>query len=96
MVLKTALKKSLTYDIIPERAMITPRTDLSVAGRPEVIQPRETMVHVFTWPTTVLDTGPVWAMMKNWDMLIMQAQRPDWFGPCQSTLHTVRGMRAWS
>jgi len=65
--------------MIPERAMTTPSTDLSSAVRPEVTQPRATIVHVFTWPTTVLLTGPVWAMMKNWDMLIMQAQRPDWF-----------------
>jgi hypothetical protein len=35
------------------------------------------MEHVFTWPTTVLDTGPVWAMIKNCDMLIMQANMPD-------------------
>jgi hypothetical protein len=25
----------------------------------------------------VLDTGPVWAMIKNCDMLIMQANMPD-------------------
>jgi hypothetical protein len=30
-----------------------------------------------TWPTTVLDTGPVCAMMKNCDMLMMQANIPD-------------------
>lgn len=59
--------------------MTTPSTDLSATARPEESQPRATMVHVFTWPTTVLDTGPVWAMIKNWDILIMQAQKPDWF-----------------
>jgi hypothetical protein len=52
-------------------------TDLSLTARPEVIHPRATMEHVFTWPTTVLDTGPVCAMMKNWDMLITQAKKPD-------------------
>lgn len=54
-----------TYPTIPPTAMNTPRTDLSPMARPEVIQPRATMVHVFTCPTTVLETGPVWAMMKN-------------------------------
>ena len=58
--------------------MKTPISDLSPTARPEVIQPRATIEQVFTWPTTVLDTGPVWAMIKNWDMLIMQAQRADW------------------
>ena len=57
--------------------MKTPITDLSPTARPEVIQPRATIVQVFTWPTTVLETGPVCAMMKNWDMLIMQAKKPD-------------------
>jgi hypothetical protein len=60
--------------------MATPSTDLSAAVRPEMAHPRATIVHVFTWPTTVLDTGPVWAIMKNWDMLIKQAQKPDYFG----------------
>jgi hypothetical protein len=35
------------------------------------------MEHVLTWPTTVLDTGPVWAMMKNCDILMMHAKNPD-------------------
>lgn len=66
--------------MIPPMAMKTPITDLSPTARPEVIQPRATMEQVFTCPTTVLETGPVWAMMKNWDMLIMQAKKPDWEG----------------
>jgi hypothetical protein len=67
----------VTYDIIPPMAMNTPITDLSPTARPDVIHPRATMEQVFTWPTTVLDTGPVCAMMKNWDMLMMQAKKPD-------------------
>lgn len=63
--------------MIPPIAINTPITDLSPTARPEVIQPRATMEQVLTWPTTVLETGPVWAMMKNWDMLIMQAKNPD-------------------
>ena len=55
----------------------TPRTDLSPTARPDVSQPRATIEQVLTWPTTVLDTGPVCAMMKNWDMLIMQAKKAD-------------------
>jgi hypothetical protein len=50
---------------------------LSPTARPDVTQPRATMEHVFTWPTTVLETGPVCAMMKNCDMLMMQAKNPD-------------------
>lgn len=69
--------QALTYNIIPESAMKTPITDLSATARPEESQPRVTMVHDFTWPTTVLETGPVWAMIKNWDILIIQAQKPD-------------------
>jgi hypothetical protein len=65
------------YAIIPPIATKTPMIDLSPTARPEVIQPIATMEHVLTWPTTVLDTGPVWAMMKNWDILIMQAKNPD-------------------
>lgn len=64
---------------MPESAMATPSTDLSTIARPEVTQPNVTTVHVFTWPTTVLDTGPVCAMIKNWEMLIIQAQNPDYF-----------------
>jgi hypothetical protein len=69
--------KAQTYDIIPPTAMRIPITDLSAAPRPETAQPSATIVQVFTWPTTVLDTGPVCAMMKNWDMLMVQAKRPD-------------------
>ena len=58
-------------------AMKTPITDLSPTARPDVIQPRATIEQVFTWPTTVLDTGPVCAIMKNWDMLIKHAKMPD-------------------
>ncbi len=66
-----------TYVMIPPMAMKTPTTDLSPTARPDVTQPRATMEHVFTWPTTVLETGPVCAMMKNCDMLMMQAKNPD-------------------
>lgn len=48
-----------TYATIPAIAMNTPITDLSPTARPEVIHPRATIEHVLTWPTTVLDTGPV-------------------------------------
>jgi hypothetical protein len=54
--------------------------DLSPMARPETIQPSDTMVHVLTWPTTVLETGPVWATMKNCEMLIREANAPDWVG----------------
>jgi hypothetical protein len=54
-----------TYAIIPPMATKTPRTDLSPTDRPDVAQPSATMVHVFKCPTTVLETGPVLAMMKN-------------------------------
>lgn len=47
-------------------------------GRPETNQPRATMVQVFRWPTTVLETAPVCAMMKNWEMLMREAKKPDW------------------
>jgi len=67
-----------THDIIPPIATNTPITDLSPTARPDVIQPSATMVQVFTWPTTVLDTGPVCAMIKNCDMLMMQAKKPDY------------------
>ncbi len=65
--------------MMPPMAMSTPTTLLSPTARPDVIQPRATIEHVLTWPTTVEETGPVWAMMKNWDMLIMQAKKPDCF-----------------
>lgn len=48
-----------TYATIPAIAINTPITDLSPTARPEVIHPRATIEHVFTWPTTVLETGPV-------------------------------------
>lgn len=54
-----------THAIMPPMAIRTPMTDLSPMARPDIIQPRPTIVQVLTWPTTVLDTGPVWAMMKN-------------------------------
>lgn len=63
--------------MMPPMAVNTPRIDLSAMARPEVIQPSATMVHVLTWPTTVLETGPVWAMMKNWEMLMSAAKPPD-------------------
>lgn len=63
--------------MIPPIATITPSTDLSPMARPEVAQPRATMEHVLTWPTTVLETGPVWAIMKNWEMLMSEAKPPD-------------------
>ena len=66
-----------TYPMIPPIATRTPMIDLSPTARPEVIQPSATIEHVLTWPTTVLETGPVCAMMKNWDMLMIQANNPD-------------------
>jgi hypothetical protein len=60
--------------MMPPMAIKTPITDLSPTARPDVSQPKATMEQVFT---TVLDTGPVCAMMKNWDILIMQANMPD-------------------
>ncbi len=63
--------------MMPPRAVRTPKIDLSPMARPEEAQPRATMVHVLTWPTTVLETGPVWAMMKNCEMLIRAAKNPD-------------------
>tara|TARA_R110002060_G_scaffold10433_3_gene15507 strand:- start:990 stop:1181 length:192 start_codon:yes stop_codon:yes gene_type:complete len=63
--------------MMPPMAMKTPTMDLSPTARPEVIQPSATMEQVLTCPTTVLDTGPVWAMMKNWEILITQANKPD-------------------
>lgn len=66
-----------TYQMIPAIAMNTPDTDLSPIARPDVIQPSATIVHVLTWPTTVLDTGPVCAMMKNCEMLMSAAKPPD-------------------
>lgn len=63
--------------MIPPMATNTPRMDLSPIARPEVIQPSATMVHVLTWPTTVLETGPVCAMMKNCEMLMSAAKPPD-------------------
>lgn len=55
----------------------TPTRALSPVARPDMIQPMHTMVQVLTCPTTVLDTGPVWATMKNCDMLIREAKSPD-------------------
>jgi hypothetical protein len=63
--------------MMPPMAIKTPITDLSPTARPDVSQPKATMEQVFTCPTTVLETGPVCAMMKNWDILIMQANMPD-------------------
>ena len=44
----TNKKLSLSYDMTPDKAMITPSTDLSVAVRPDIIQPSATIVQVFT------------------------------------------------
>lgn len=65
-------------------ATTTPKMDLSPMGRPETNQPRATMVQVFRWPTTVLDTAPVCAMMKNWEMLMREAKKPDLGGRQQA------------
>lgn len=70
--------KGGSYIVIPPMATMTPKMDLSPMGRPETSQPSATMVQVFRWPTTVLETAPVCAMMKNWEMLIREANRPDW------------------
>lgn len=37
-----------TYPIIPPTATNTPMTDLSPTARPDVIQPKATIEHVFT------------------------------------------------
>lgn len=52
-----------TYAIIPPMAINTPIIAVSPTDLPDVAQPTATMVQVFTWPTTVLETGPVWATM---------------------------------
>lgn len=67
----------MTYAMMPPMATTTPMTALSPTARPEDNQPSPTIEQVFTCPTTVLETGPVCAMMKNCDMLMMQAKRPD-------------------
>lgn len=67
-----------TYVMIPPTATKTPMADLSRTALPELSQPRATIEQVFTCPTTVLETGPVCAMMKNCDMLIMNAKNPDY------------------
>lgn len=67
-----------SHIVIPAMATTTPKMDLSAMGRPETNQPRATMVQVFRWPTTVLETAPVCAMMKNWEMLMREAKKPDW------------------
>lgn len=64
--------------MIPPTAIDTPTTDLSPTDLPDVAQPSATIVQVFKWPTTVLDTGPVCAMMKNWEILIKLAKKPDY------------------
>ena len=64
--------------MIPPTAINTPMTDLSPTDLPDVAQPSATIVQVFRCPTTVLDTGPVWATMKNCEILIKDANRPDW------------------
>ncbi len=57
-------------------AIKTPIILLSPTARPLVIQPSATIEQVFKCPTTVLDTGPVCAMMKNCDILIRHAKNP--------------------
>lgn len=71
------MSRRMTYAMIPATAASTPITALSPMARPDIIQPMAMMVHVLRWPTTVLDTGPVWATMKNWDILINEANTPD-------------------
>lgn len=66
-----------TYPMMPARAMSRPRTHMSATARPEESQPRTTMMHVLLWPTTVLETGPDCAMMKNWETLMRTARAPD-------------------
>lgn len=56
--------------------MKTPMILLSPIARPLVIQPSATIEQVFTCPTTVLDTGPVCAIIKNCDILIREANPP--------------------
>jgi hypothetical protein len=63
--------------MIPPTAISTPKMLLSATARPLAIQPRATMEQVLRWPTTVLETGPVCATMKNWDRLIREAKHPD-------------------
>lgn len=64
--------------MIPPTAINTPTTDLSPTVLPDVAQPSATIVQVFKCPTTVLETGPVCAIMKNWEILIKLANRPDY------------------
>jgi hypothetical protein len=49
---------------------------LAVTTLPLVIQPSVTIKQVFTWPTTVLLTGPAPATMKNMETLIEAASAP--------------------
>jgi hypothetical protein len=71
---------------IPDSAISRPIRDMSVTTRPENDQLRTTIVHVLLWPTTVLATGPVCAIIKNWEILINMAKIPDYkeisFRPC--------------
>lgn len=71
------LSMTTEYVIIPKIAIKTPTKALSPSARPDMIHPIATIEQVFTWPTTVLETGPVCAMIKNWEMLIKQAKNPD-------------------
>jgi len=64
------------YEIIPPIAIRTPTILLSPTARPLVSQPNATIEQVLRCPTTVLDTGPVCAMMKNCDMLMREANMP--------------------
>ena len=65
------------YEMMPPMATMTPIMPLSPTDRPPVIQPIVTIEQVLRCPTTVLETGPVEAMMKNCDMLISAANPPD-------------------
>jgi hypothetical protein len=64
--------------MMPPTATKTPITAISPTDLPDVAQPMATMVHVLRWPTTVLETGPVFATMKNWEMLMREAKTPDY------------------
>lgn len=65
-----------TYENTLAIAKRIPNALLAVTTLPLVIQPSVTIKQVFTWPTTVLLTGPAPATMKNIETLIEAASAP--------------------
>lgn len=76
--------------MMPPMAMKTPKTLLSPTLLPDVIHPRATIEQVLRCPTTVDETGPVCAMMKNCDMLMSAAKSPDCNGMLAISLITTQ------